>query len=385
MKLLPFDYAIRNLGRSPKRLLLVIGGSALVSTLVLGSVAFSRGLEASMNSSGLQTNAIVLGSGSEESVERSEIPAATGPILAASVDGLAMLAGQPVVSSEIHVSIPVANADTPTVDDATAVLIRGFEPMAFAVHPQVRLTEGRWPARGTDEIAAAPEALAKVPGVTLGSKVLISGIPFVVVGLFDAPGTVMHGEFWMRLDRVTQLTQRTTHSLVVAALGTAELGDIDSFTSSRLDLEAVSMLESEYYAKLAEFFAPIRILVLVTAVLISSGGALGGVNAMYAAFSSRVREVGTLQALGFSRFSIAVSLILESTVACVTGSLCACLLGVLLLDGISIRFSMGAFGLSVDGASIACALLAGLLLGLLGAIPAIIRCLTLPIPSALRS
>ena len=162
MKLLPFDYAIRNLGRSPKRLLLVIGGSALVSTLVLGSVAFSRGLEASMNSSGLQTNAIVLGSGSEESVERSEIPAATGPILAASVDGLAMLAGQPVVSSEIHVSIPVANADTPTVDDATAVLIRGFEPMAFAVHPQVRLTEGRWPARGTDEIAAAPEALAKV-------------------------------------------------------------------------------------------------------------------------------------------------------------------------------------------------------------------------------
>jgi hypothetical protein len=29
VRLLPFDYAIRNLGRSPKRLALVVGGSML--------------------------------------------------------------------------------------------------------------------------------------------------------------------------------------------------------------------------------------------------------------------------------------------------------------------------------------------------------------------
>ncbi|MSR40404.1 MAG: ABC transporter permease [Phycisphaerales bacterium] len=385
MKLLPFDYAIRNLGRSPKRLLLVIGGSALVCTLVLGSVAFSRGMETAMTASGLATNAFVVGSGSEESVERSEIPPSTGSILAASVDGLAMLAGQPAVSSEIHTAMPVSLVDAVSAEDAPPVLVRGFEPMAFAVHPQVRLREGRWPARGSDEVAAGPEALAKVPGSALGSHVAIAGVPFEIVGVFEAPGTVMHGEFWMRLDRLAQLTQRTTYSCVIAALGTAEIGDVDAFTSSRLDLESIAMTEHAYFAQLAEFFAPIRLLVLVTAILISSGGVLGGVNAMYAAFASRVREVGTLQALGFSRFAIAASLIVESTVACVSGSLVACVIGLALLDGVAIRFSMGSFGLAVDPSSLLAALLAGVLLGLLGAIPAIVRCLTLPIPSALRS
>ena len=93
MRLLPFDYAIRNLGRSPRRLALVTGGSALVSLLVLGSVAFARGLERSLAATGLDTNALLIGSGSEESVERSELPASTADVLAASVDGLAVVAG----------------------------------------------------------------------------------------------------------------------------------------------------------------------------------------------------------------------------------------------------------------------------------------------------
>jgi hypothetical protein len=42
MRLLPFDYAIRNLARSPKRLALMVGGSMLASLLVLGAVGFGR-------------------------------------------------------------------------------------------------------------------------------------------------------------------------------------------------------------------------------------------------------------------------------------------------------------------------------------------------------
>jgi putative ABC transport system permease protein len=64
IKLLPFDYAIRNLGRSPKRLALVCGGSMLVSMLVLGAVAFARGMDSALSSTGLVTNALVVGSGS---------------------------------------------------------------------------------------------------------------------------------------------------------------------------------------------------------------------------------------------------------------------------------------------------------------------------------
>jgi putative ABC transport system permease protein len=253
------------------------------------------------------------------------------------------------------------------------------------VHPQVRLAAGRWPERGADEIAAGPSALARIGGAAIGDTVVAAGREFTITGILDAPGTVMHGEFWMRLDRLAQLTQRTTHSCVVAALGDASFDDVDVFSATRLDLETIAMLESDYYERLAIFLAPIRLLVLATAALIAVGGVLGGVNAMYAAFASRVREVGTLQALGFTRGAIAVSLILESTVACVAGALIACLVGSLLLDGLAIQFTMGSFGIAVDSAAVLAGLASGLFLGLIGALPAIIRCLTLPIPSALRS
>jgi putative ABC transport system permease protein len=401
MKLLPFDHAIRNLARSPRRLALVVAGSALVSFLILGAVAFTRGLEGALAATGLETNALILGAGSEESAERSEIPPSTAEALAADVDGLATLAGEPAVSSEIHVALPVAlplalpvalpvalpsaAGDGAAGSEAPPVPVRGFDAMAFAVHPQVRLVEGRWPARGADEVAAAPEAIARVPGARLGSTLVVAGEPFTIVGLFTAPGTAMHGELWMRVDRLGLLTRRTTHSCVIAALGDAAFDDVDAFTAMRLDLETVAMRESDYYARLADFFAPIRMLVLATAVLVSTGGVLGGIHAMYAAFASRVREAGTLQAIGFPRAAIALSLVIESTVACVAGALLACGLSLVLLDGVAIRFSMGSFGLSVDSAAVLAGLSAGTLLGLLGAIPAIIRCLSMPIPSALRS
>ena len=41
MRLLPFDYAVRNLGRSPTRLVLSVLGSTLVVLLVLAAGAFA--------------------------------------------------------------------------------------------------------------------------------------------------------------------------------------------------------------------------------------------------------------------------------------------------------------------------------------------------------
>jgi len=288
MRLLPFDYAIRNLARSPKRLALVAGGSMLASLLVLGAVGFGRGMERSFAATGLATNALVLGSGSEESIERSEIPPTTATVLSANVEGLMVVAGRPAVSPEIHAALPVARAGDATDRAAPPAVVRGFEPEAFLVHPQVRLTAGRWPAPGADEIAASPGALARLgadSGVKLGDTLVVADREFMLCGFFEAPGTAMHGEFWMRLDRLAQLTQRTTHSCVVAALGSADFDDIDAFTTTRLDLETVAMRESAYYARLVAFLTPIRVRVLATAVLVASGGGLGGVNALYAAFA----------------------------------------------------------------------------------------------------
>jgi ABC-type antimicrobial peptide transport system permease subunit len=67
------------------------------------------------------------------------------------------------------------------------------------------------------------------------------------------------------------------------------------------------------------------------------------------------------------------------------GALLASAIGLILLDGQAIRFSMGVFGIEISALVLAGGLLAGLLLGVVGALIPAWRCLHLPIPEALRT
>ena len=64
MKLLPISYATRNLGRSPGRACLSIGGSILVVLLVLAVAGFVTGMRKSIVSSGSPRNTILVAAGS---------------------------------------------------------------------------------------------------------------------------------------------------------------------------------------------------------------------------------------------------------------------------------------------------------------------------------
>jgi putative ABC transport system permease protein len=171
----------------------------------------------------------------------------------------------------------------------------------------------------------------------------------------------------------------------VLTLDSAEFEDVDAFAKTRLDLELVAMRETDYYAKLKAFFGPIQAMVWVTAILIAMGGLFGGLNTMYAAFASRVREMGSLQAIGYPRYAIVVSLVQESLLAAAAGALLAAAIAVLTLDGIAVRFSMGVFGLVIDSTVLLAGLGAGLILGIAGALPPAWRCLRLPISDALKA
>jgi len=388
MKLLPFDYSVRNLGRSRPRLALSVLGSALVVLLVLASAAFVRGMDRSIRATGGEHNVMVLGAGSEESIERSEISAAVPGVLAASIRGVRSIAGAPYVSPEVYVQLPVS---APGVDAARTVAVRGVTTAAMLVHDQVQVVEGRLPALGADEVMvgrmAASTIGAQESDLAVGGSVVIDDRPWTIVGRFVAPGTVMDAEIWAPLTDVMEATKRTTISCVVAALDpeVAEFADAAAFVKTRPDLELAAMPEREYYAKLAAFFGPVRAVAWITAGLIGLGGLFGGLNTMYAAFASRVRELGTLQSLGFRRGAIIVSLVQESVIAAAAGSLLAGAAGLLLLDGLTVRFSMGAFGMLVDPVAASVALGAGLALGLVGALPPAWRCLRLEIPVALKA
>ncbi len=71
--MLPITYAIRNLFRDPTRLVQTGGGSALVVVLVIAAAALNHGMNGVLEATGSKHNVILLGAGSEESVERSEV------------------------------------------------------------------------------------------------------------------------------------------------------------------------------------------------------------------------------------------------------------------------------------------------------------------------
>ena len=389
MRQIPFEYALRNLGRSRARLIGSLVGAALVVLLVLAAAGFVRGMQLTLTQpDGPYENVVILGTGSEEALERSQIDAAVESVTAASVPGLREENGIVFVSPEINMALPVRESARATRD--LPAMMRGVRPVALLVHAQVEIVEGRPPRAGRDEImlgALAPTTLG-IPEerAAVGRTLYFDNRDWTIVGRFAAPNTVMDAEVWIPLIDLQIATKReATLSSVVATLDTAAFVDVDVFAKSRLDLEITAMRETDYYASIAAFYRPVKAMILVTAALIALGGILGGLNTMYASFAARVREIGMLQSLGYTRRAIVLSLTEESTFAAACGALIGAALGLLLLDGAAVRFSMGAFAVTLDAPVMLVGLAGGLFVGLVGAVPPAVRCLRLPITQALKS
>ncbi|MGA0898885.1 MAG: ABC transporter permease [Luteolibacter sp.] len=382
--MLPLSYAIRNLLRSKSRLAQTVGGSALVVLLVMAAVAINQGMSRVLSASGSPNNVILLGTGSEESVQRSEVSENTTGIASASIPGIQEILGVRAVSGEIHFMNYISSDD----GSRAQALIRGVSPAILHVHPEVRLTQGRFPAAGEVMVGrlAWRNLGLKQDRLKIGTSITLNDQTLRVVGRFAAPGTVMESEIWATIGDIRVVAQRETISCVVIRLEDPEdFSEVDLFAKQRLDLELSALRESDYYGRLSEFFSPLRAMIWITVSLIALGAVFGGINTLYAAFASRVREMGTLQAIGFGRTTLLLSLLQESTLACLTGTLLASTLAMLLLDGLTVPFSIGTFSIEINSTVALIGILSGLLLGIIGVIPPAIRCLKPALPTALRS
>lgn len=408
-RLLPLGHVVRSASRSPTRLLLSIVGSAMIVLLAVTAGAFVRGMERALQSAGSPENAILLGAGSEESIERSEVDPSTPGVVAASVPGIRARAGVEYVSPEIHVQLPVrlpgsveqrpAHTDGGGDDGSTrdgapegeVMLLRGVTPAALLVHSTVQMVDGHFPRPGHDEVMVGSLAAMRLgvdaQAIETGSSLIIDGRPWRISGRFVATDGVIGAELWTALGDLAGATRRESISCVVVTLDPtlAEFADLDVFTKIRPDLELSALEERAYFEALSGFFAPIRIVTWITAGLIAFGGLLGGVNIAFAAILPRIREVGTLRAMGYRRRAILFSFMQEALLATCAGALLAVTAAILLLDGVAVRFASGIFGLVVDEVTLAIGLCVGLALGVLGVIPPAWSVLRRPIAETLKA
>ena len=381
--MIPLIYSCRNLLRRPVQSIQLVIGSSLVVMLVMLAASMNKAMERTLARTGIPHNVILLGAGSEESVERSEVRNGSEQIIASSIPGILQTMGKPTISPEIHF-----NGMLSANKINSQALVRGVRHEALWVHKGVRILKGRFPESG--EIMIGRLAHQKLgissSALQIGKIVELSGEKMVISGIFDAIGTVMEAEVWVPLQDLMTYTQRDKLSCVVTSLvSTDYIPDIDAFTKQRLDLELVAIQETEYYAKLSKFYAPIRWMAWLCAILLSIGAVFGGLNTLYAAFSARIREFGAMQAIGFSRKAILISLTQESCVTAFIGSCCAFLISTAFLQDLTFPFSIGVFILEFDSSILIIGLVTGISLGIIGGLPPAWNCLRPTLPETLKS
>lgn len=381
--MLPFSYALRNLFRDPSRLAQTVGGSALVVLLLIAAVALNQGMDSVLSTSGSPNNIILMGKGSEESIERSEVKIGAESAAATSISGIESQLGVSAISGEIVYQAPIrteSGKEEPS-------LLRGVLETALLVHNTVRVLEGSFP--GPSEVMVGHLAHRKlgVPEeeLSIGKKLFFGDTSLTISGRFLAPGTVLESEIWFDRNDLASLTQRDSLSAVIVRLEKPDIEEAELFTFQRNDLELSAVQEDKYYDKLGIFYRPIKVMTWVTAALVGAGAVFGGLNTLYAAFAARIKEMGTLQSIGYTRTALFVSLIQESLLATLTGTLLAFILAYFFLDGRTVPFSIGTFTLTLTPMVIISGLATGILLGSIGTLPPAIRCLLPSLPKALRS
>lgn len=385
-RLLPWEYGVRNLFRRPGRSALTLAGLTLVILLVFVVVGFIRGLEASLAVSGDPDVVIIHSLGASENVENSSIPMARGDeLIAALGNKVRHRFAEGYASRELYLGTRILTTGD---DSASLGLVRGVTSQVLLVRRQVQIIDGQWPNLGEVLVGrlAATKLGRRDASLAVGEMVTFEGRAWRISGHFASQGSALEAELWCPLNDLQLAMKRQDLSIVALTLAPhVEYADLDEFCKERINLELQATPETTYYAALQKHYRPVRLLAWLVVALIAGAGVFAGLNTMYGAVVGRVRELATLQTLGFVRRAIALSLIQEATVLASAGSLLAAVLALLLVNGLAVRFTMGAFVLRIDSVTLLIGCGTGLFLGVLGAIPPAVRAMRLSVVEGLKA
>lgn len=318
--MIPISYNVRSLFVRKTTTIATALGIGLVVAVVASAAMLAAGIRKTMGTAGRPDNAIVLRKGSDAELASSIESRFVNLIMAA--PGVKKdETGAPLGAGEI--AVVIAQEKLGTDGQVSNIQVRGVPQSALKLRPEVRLVEGRPAQPGTDEVIVGKGIRGRFQGVDLGGTFeLKKNRPVRVVGVFEAEGSSLESEVWADVDTLrSSFGREGLVSSVTVRLNSSS--DFDAFetaieTDKQLGLEA--MRESAYYEKQSEGTSMfITALGFTIAFFFSMGAMIGAMITMYAAVAQRQREIGTLQALGFSRGSVLLSFLLEAVVLALGG------------------------------------------------------------------
>ena len=365
----------------------VVIGIAGVVGVVVSIFGMNRSLGDALVDSGRPNRAVVLRNGSDGEGSSTLLVDAVGTIKNA--PGIARTPeGDAAASAEM---ITTANFKRKKDGTTSGLPIRGFEPQAFFVRPEIKIVAGRVFKAGLREVIVGRGAQKEFQGLEIGDHVPLRNSQWEVVGVFESGGDV--NESRVIADEATLMSAygRTAASSVTVLLQSeASFDEFKQALTTNPTLSVSVERENEYYLRQSKnattFFGFVATFV---GGIMALGALFAALNTMYSAVSTRVVEIATLRAIGFGATGVVVSVLVESLVLALLGALIGAGVAWGLFGGNTISLGNGTaslvFQMRVTPALLGVGIAWACAVGLIGGLFPAVRAARLPVATALRA
>jgi putative ABC transport system permease protein len=414
----PVSYNLRNLQVRWKSTLVTALAFTLVVALLTVMLAFVQGMNRLTQGSGQPGNIVVLSQGAVDEAFSNLPPSISVLHLPKDIQEMVRREkdenGRPGKFWTVKEVYVVANQELPTSVEGEEkerfLQIRGVDDplLAGKVHG-IELEKGEWfspsgvnQQTGHYEIVLG-DGMAKVLGsdqgggpLGPGDSVTIGPRQWHVAGVMKASSSVFGSEIWARDEQVARYFGNVKDGAVSYNAFVVRVRDPALVRVAAEQIKNVTTQgsfeafpEEEYYSKQSQTSQQFLYAIMVVAVIMAFGGILGIMNTMFAAISQRSKDIGVLRLLGFTRWQILRSFLLESVVIAFLGGLLGCGLGALAHGWTATSLVAGeasgkivVLKLVVDGSILAASMLFTLLMGAVGGfIPAVVSMRLRPLES----
>jgi putative ABC transport system permease protein len=409
----PIRYNLRSLYVRWRTTALTALGFTVVIALLIFMHAFAMGISKLSEKSSQPANVICLSDGSSDEAY-SNLSLGDAAELALQRGVVRNAEGRPLCSREVYVFtnqvVPTTAGERPK---HRFLQIRGVEEpdVSAQVHGLV-LVAGKWfsaagvrqPSPSELAVSGASsyarveaiigESLANEmgrdfgkPSLEPGDVLTIGPREWVVVGIMRGAETTFGSEVWAKRQIVGDVFRKQNRytSVVLRAESPAAAKELAERLSHDFKKSAVSaQTEPDYFSKMGDANQQLLGSIYFVSGIMALGGVFGVMNTMFAAIRQRTKDIGVLRVLGFARWQVLVSFLLESLLIAALGGLVGCGLGYLangvttssVVDTNGGGMKRVSFQMIVEANTLAAAVLFTLVMGLLGGL--------LPALSAMR-
>ncbi|MGH8278775.1 MAG: ABC transporter permease [Gammaproteobacteria bacterium] len=373
-------WSFQSLGTRYKPSLVAIAGFFAVVLVFVAVLSIREGFARVMTNSGSPYVAYVTGNSSNVDGNALNV--------IGQAPGVAHDARGPLVAGVFAATAQIPTRSTGMLG---SVNMRGVPPDIGEVWTDFHIVQGRMFRTGVDEIIVGRQAERLFPGLAIGDTFDWNHHHWKVVGIFAKGGGIRESEIWTDVNQL-QAAYNATNSYTntyVRLTAPSAFPAFKKWVEGNPQLNVTATREDVSWQQSASSYdEPLALIGGLITILMAVGAIFGALNIMYANVASRMQDISTLRALGFSRAPVLVAVILEGLVLGLVGGIVAVIVAYFVFNGYrastSANGAMVGFTFSVSSALMITALILALVMGFIGSLFPAIRAARMPVAQALR-